>query len=428
MDDLNSMRPRVLLSAYACEPWKGSEPGVGWNVAHLMARDYEIWVITRSNNRPAIEEALSQTTHDSLHFVYYDLPAWARWWKRGHRGVQLYYYLWQIGIYFLARKLHRHTKFHLAHHVTFGKYWCPSLISLLPIPFIWGPVGGGESAPRKLWTSLGARGILLEILRELARFLFEIDPLVRVTAKRSRIILSKTLETSVHLKRLGAASVQIFGESAISDEELGRFSESRSQEVQYIKMISIGRVLPWKGFSLGIQAFATALQRCEELNGAEYWVVGDGPDRERLLGLSNKLGIASRVKFWGALPREKTIQMLLECDVLVHPSLHDSGGWVCLEAMAAGKPVICLDLGGPATQVTENAGFRVFPGSRTQVISDITNIMTQLAKNPALLRQKGISARSLIASEFLWDHKRDSLNTLYKKVLAANTALADSCS
>src|SRR2546430_4418443 len=42
-----------------------------------------------------------------------------------------------------------------------------------------------------------------------------------------------------------------------------------------------------------------------------------------------------------------------------HPSLHDSGGWVCLEAMAAGRPVICLDLGGPGYQVTEESGIKI---------------------------------------------------------------------
>ena len=142
---------KVLLSAYACEPGKGSEPGVGWNFALQMAKDHEVWVLTRANNRSAIELGLCQISSRKLHFIYYDLPRWARWWKRGSRGIQLYYYLWQIGIYFVARKLHAHIQFDLAHHVTFGKYWSPSLISLLPIPFVWGPVGGGESAPKAFW-------------------------------------------------------------------------------------------------------------------------------------------------------------------------------------------------------------------------------------------------------------------------------------
>lgn len=261
--------------------------------------------------------------------------------------------------------------------------------------------------------------MMLEMLRESARFLFEIDPLVRLTARRSRMTLAKTPETSIRLKRLGANRIEVFGESAISQGELDHFFQKHTQESKPIKFISVGRFLPWKGFSLGIQAFAMALQGPghKQLKDAEYWLVGDGPEFHRLQGLTNKLGIAPNVKFWGRLSREDTMRQLVECQVLVHPSLHDSGGWACLEGMAAGKPVICLDLGGPATQVTEKSGFKVIPGSPAQVIHDISAIMAQLAKDPILLKQKEESARSHIASEYLWDQKRDSLGTLYREIL-----------
>ena len=111
------------------------------------------------------------------------------------------------------------------------------------------------------------------------------------------------------------------------------------------------------------------------------------------------------------------MKKLVECQVLVHPSLHDSGGWVCLEAMAAGKPVICLDLGGPATQVTDKTGFKVFPGNPAQVIRDIGTAMAQLASDSNLRKQKEESARELIASEYLWDRKRDLLSLIYKQVI-----------
>jgi glycosyltransferase involved in cell wall biosynthesis len=414
------MRPRVLLSAYACEPGKGSEPGVGWNIAQQMAEEYEVWVLTRANNRSSIEMGLSKVCSGNLHFVYYDLPRWARWWKRGNRGIQLYYYLWQIGIYFVAQNLHTIVQFDLAHHVTFGKYWAPSLISLLPIPFVWGPVGGGESAPKAFWTSLGVRGLIVEIFRELARLMFENDPFVRLTVRRSCMTLAKSPETSVRLVRLGVKKVKVFGESAISSEELDWFAQKlrKEPELQSIKFISMGRFLPHKGFALGLQGFAMALHEAheKELIDAEYWLVGNGPEFRRLRNLSNNLGIAPYVKFWGRLSREDTMKKLVECHVLVHPSLHDSGGWVCLEAMAAGKPVICLDLGGPATQVTDKTGFKVFPGDPAQVIRDIGAAMARLASDRNLRKLMETSATDLIASEYLWDRKRDLLSLIYKQV------------
>ena len=79
---------RIVAFAYACEPESGSEPGAGWMWARMLARLGETWVITRENNRAAIDAALPTIAErDRLHFEYVDLPAWARFWKRGPRGV-----------------------------------------------------------------------------------------------------------------------------------------------------------------------------------------------------------------------------------------------------------------------------------------------------------------------------------------------------
>src|SRR5260370_27409176 len=88
---------RILAIAYGCEPGEGSDPGAGWIWSRMLARLGETWVITRSNNRSAIEEGLRNLSLDvSPRFVYVDLPEWARFWKRGQRGIRLYYLLWQI--------------------------------------------------------------------------------------------------------------------------------------------------------------------------------------------------------------------------------------------------------------------------------------------------------------------------------------------
>ena len=125
---------KILLSAYACEPGKGSEPGVGWHWAlELAGLGHETWVLTRANNRPPIEAALAGRPPPASNprFLYYDLPAWARWWKKGRRGIHLYYLLWQWGAYRLARKVHARARFHIVHHVTFVSMHQPSFMGNL---------------------------------------------------------------------------------------------------------------------------------------------------------------------------------------------------------------------------------------------------------------------------------------------------------
>lgn len=398
---------RVLMSAYSCEPGRGSEPGVGWNMAQEMSKYHDVWVLTRESNRRAIESAVRRQPTPPLRFVYFDFPAWIRWLKRGQLGVQAYYYAWQVGAYFLVRSLNRQVSFDLVHHVTFAKYWMPSFLALSFGPFIWGPVGGGESAPRSFWSGLGFGGRAYEALRELARWVGERDPFVQLTVRRSAVALAKTEQTANRLRKLGAREVRVIpgeGLRATEIEHLARFSSSHARPVRFISM---GNLLHLKGFHLGLRAFALA-----NLGDAEYWIAGEGPERKRLEGLAHRLTIARRVRFLGWLPREQALRRLADCDVLVHPGLHESGSWVCAEAMAAGRPVICLDLGGPGAQVTERVGFKIQAGTPQQAINDLAAAMRRLAGDAELRGVMGEAGRQHSRAA-CWERRGQTVNALY---------------
>ncbi len=404
---------KVLVSAYACRPGAGSEPGIGWEVARELVNYHKIWVITRENNRPAIEAELEKNPIPGLHLIYCDLPRWVQQLNRGQRAVQLHYYLWQIRAYFVVRKFHREIGFDLVHHVTYVKYWGPSFLALLPIPFIWGPVGGGEIAPKPFWQDFGWRGRAYEMLRDLARWLGELDPTVRLTAQRSTIAYATTEDTAKRLRRLGAKKVQVLSQLGLSKEESARLAQHALPSGAPVRLISIGRLLHWKGFHLGLRAFAQA-----SLPGdAEYWILGDGPERSRLQALAEELRIAQRVKFWGNLPRSETLHKLGECLMLIHPSLHESGGLVCLEAMAAGRPVVCLNLGGPALQVTEETGFKIPAHTPDQAVRELAAAMAHLAKDSELLRRMSQLGQKRVGEVFSWKAKGQLFAQLYAAVL-----------
>ena len=405
---------KVLLSAYACEPGKGSEPAVGWNIVREMAKLHEVWVITRANNRKAIESLGGNEFKKNLHFIYYDLPQWTRWWKRGGRGIQLYYYLWQIGIFSIAKNLHQKINFDLIHHTTFVKYWAPSFLAFLPVPFIWGPVGGGESTPKALWSGLSLRGKVYESVREFARWIGEHDPFVKQTAKRSAIALATTKETGERLRILGAGNVRFFSQIGLSNEEIADLPHCQFENKSPIKFISIGNLLHWKGFHLGLRAFAKA-----GLMNAEYYLVGDGPERKRLEKLVSKLKISDQVKFTGKISRHAVMKHLGDSQVLVHPSMHDSGGMVCVEAMAAERPVICLDCGGPALQISRDTGFAAPVFSSKQVIQDVATAMSKLVRNSSLRQSMGKNARQRVEDKFCWEKKANFISELYCEALAS---------
>ena len=393
---------RILLSAYACEPGKGSEPGVGWNWVCQIAKFHEVWLFTRENNRKSIEAALVSNPLPTVHFVYADLPRWVRFWKKGRRGVYVYYYLWQIAAYFTAKKLHQQVRFDVVHHITFVKYTMPSFMALLPVPFVWGPVGGGETTPSGFWWSFSLRGKLFEIFRMLARLTGELDPFVRLTARRSILALATTKETETRLRILGCSQVSVLSEAGLPLEELAWLGDLPRHEATPFRVISSGNLIHWKGTEFGLRAFARFHR---EFPNSEYWIVGDGPERKRLERLAAWLQVTNAVRLWGELPRSQLLQKLADCDVLMHPSLHDSGGWVCLEAMAAGRPVICLDLGGPALQVTETSGVKLRAESAGQVVRDLAGALERLVSDHALSFCLGLAGRDRVRGHFRWESK-----------------------
>jgi glycosyltransferase involved in cell wall biosynthesis len=404
------------MSAYMCEPDKGSEEAVGWNTAREASKHCEVWVLTRTRNRASIESEISRDPTPNIHFVYCDLPRWLSMWARGQvLEWHLYYYVWQIYIYFVARRLHRNTRFDIVHHVTFVKYWIPSFLVLLPAPLIWGPVGGGESAPKAFKKHFSMRGKLSEVMRDSGRWLGEHDPFVQLTARRSDVVKATTAETAARLLVLGSENVQICSQVGLGREEIKQLSSHRAQDNSPLRIVSVGRLLHLKGYHLGLQAFAKA-----NLPGTEYWIVGDGPERRRLHMLAEALGVEDRVRFWGYLPRIETLAKLVQCHILVHPSLHDSGGGACLEAMAAGLPVVCLNLGGPAVIATEETAFRVPAYGPEQAIRGIADALNRLVKDSALRLRMGEAAQERVRQGYSWEMKGQLWARLY-----INTASRD---
>ncbi len=410
---------KILLSAYSCEPGRGSEPGVGWNFAREIARYHEVWVLTRTEeSQKAIEAELVRNPVPNLHFVFFTTPIFGNFWKLGQSGaMQIHYYFWQITAYFVGRRLHQEIGFDVVQHVTFVKYSGPSFLSLLPIPFVWGPVGGGESAPKPFWQAFNWKNKVYEILRILVRSIGENDPFTLMTARRSAVVYSTTEDTAVRVKKMGCSHVKILSESGLSQPEIDLLAQVPQPDSSPVRLISMARLLHWKGIHLGLQAFAQA-----NLPNAEYWIVGDGAELQRLQNLAASLGIAHQVKFWGRLPRQQTLERLGECHVLVHPSLHDSGGWVCLEAMAAGRPVICLDLGGPAQQVTAETGFKIPAENVEQTLADMAAAMVKIAGDAELRVTMGQAGQRLVRQNYTWEAKGRLLSELYAQIVATQRA------
>jgi glycosyltransferase involved in cell wall biosynthesis len=408
-------RLKVLISAYACEPGKGSEPYVGWNTALQVARYHEVWLLTRANNCDAIEAECKNKTIDNVHSVYFDLPRWATFWKKGRRGIHVYYYLWQIGAYFLGRRLHSAVHFDVVHHLTLGIDWMPSFLPFLPVPCVWGPIVGAQSAGTAFRRTFPWSARAQECVRAWVRGLSRYNPLMRWTARRTRVALAAGEYVRGQLRSLGCRTVEVYPSVGLSSSEIQRLSVLQKQNHNgNVRFLYVGNLCAFRGISLALKAFAQIHLRSPEI---ELWIVGDGPERQRLMRESEELGVSDAVKFWGLVPRHELLVRLTECNVLVYLCLRGAISMACLEAMAAGLPVICLDLGGTGLQVTEHTGIKMPAISPQQVARDLTDAMWRLAEDRDLRRRMGEAARKRVEDEFSWDVKGARMCEIYRQAL-----------
>jgi len=409
---------KILLSAYACEPNKGSEPGVGWNWAlALVRRGHEVWVITRANNQSSIDQALASLGEpytSKLHFLYYDLPSWATWWKKGRRGVHLYYLLWQWGAYQLAKKVHKGHVFDLVHHSTFVSVRQPSFMGNLRIPFIFGPVAGGESIPKQMRKELSWQNKLKELARDLANKLVQFDPMMlRTFSQASRIYVTSFESLSLipnKYKHKTRVQLAIAIDETVTNEEV-----QHNQNNQIFRVLYIGHFIYLKGMHLGLAAFALFLNKYPN---AQLTMVGHGAEGDSWKDLANQLGINQAQLIWQSwLPQNELGTLYQSHDVFFFPSLRDSGGMVVLEAMANGLPVVCLKLGGPGVLVDSSCGEAIDVKGLSQqvVIMQLADALIRLADNPDLMRclRKGAKSRSAASS---WDANVEKIYAAFENL------------
>lgn len=395
-------RLRILVSAYGCEPEKGSEQGVGWHWVLEMSRFADLVVVTRANDSDAIEAALPEFVRGRVSFVYHDAPAWVRRLKRKDRGLYPYYLIWQWGAHRLAKEMCATSRFDYAMHLTFGSVWMPTFMHRLGIPFIWGPIGGAEAVPFPLIADLPWRARALQYLRHALVKTFAINPLYSGIARRSALILTRTLDTQRMFPVSQRSKIHVALETGISDAWLRLPRVAVGAHKNPVDVIYTGRLVALKNVASAIEATAKTVRMGADLR---LRIVGDGPLKSRLEKLARDEGIADRVTFVGHLPQRDVIAALQASAIYLFPSLKEGGVWSLMEAMALGLPAICVRTSGMAVIGDDASVAFVEPGSRAKMVDDLALQLYRLASSPELRESMGRQARLRVESHFRWESK-----------------------
>lgn len=404
-------RPRILVSAYGCEPDKGSEQGVGWNWVLQMSRFADLIVVTRTNNFEVAESGLPESARGHVSFVYHDAPAWMRKLKRKDRGLYPYYFAWQWGAYRLAKTICAKHRFDYAMHLTFGSVWMPTFMHRLGIPFIWGPVGGAEAVPFPLISQLPWKARLIQYLRHALVRTFAVNPLYTGITRTSALILARTLDTERIFPAARRHKVHVALETGISDEWLRLPPADVGAERQPVDVIYTGRLVALKNVASAIEATGKAVHMGSDIR---LKIVGDGPLKSKLQKLARDEGIEDRVTFSGQLAQKEVISALQASAIYLFPSLKEGGVWSLMEAMALGLPAICVRTSGMAVIGDDASVVFVEPRGRARIVDDMAMQLHRLAASPELRRSLGRQARSRMEREFSWESKGLLLHRLIR--------------
>jgi glycosyltransferase involved in cell wall biosynthesis len=140
-------------------------------------------------------------------------------------------------------------------------------------------------------------------------------------------------------------------------------------------------------------------------------VLGDGPERDRLLRFRDQVQIADRVHFLGH--REDIPRFLPHIDVLWSTSGFEGQSNAILEAMAWGRPVVATDIPGTRDLVVHGQTGFLFPvGDRTA----LARWTQQLLEDPALAAQVGDAARQRVAEQFSLKRMIQGFEKLYEQL------------
>ncbi len=396
-------RKRIFVSAYACEPGLGSEIGVGWHWVLEMSKYFDLWVLTRRSNMPNINAWLAENPDFSnINFIYYDLPKWARFWKKGLRGVRLYYILWQLCSNNIVKRTMIENNISIFHHLTYGNaLWNVSRYGSKQT-FIWGPVGGLETIPENFSRHYDTKCRIIEKFRRFAVACAKLNVGFYYRCKQADIILCKTEHTLKRIPQRFAAKAILFTDVAAdviahSDAAINMAADvtahsdiingsnppaahnaSSNSIDKAINFISVGRLDAWRGFDLVLEAFALARKQNNLLT---LTIVGDGNDKSRLLSIVDKLDISSSVSFTGNVPMSEYKSLMHTADVVVNASLKEGAVTVSFDAVSLGKPLICLDTTGYTRCFSEKYAVIIPILERNTVIDKIKDAMLTLANN-----------------------------------------------
>lgn len=406
---------KVLVSAYACSPNRGSEPGVGWGFITALAEKHDLWVLVeKSEFEESILEFLRKNPNKltSVHFIFIQRIRHLNFEKLYPPSYYWTYRKWHFDAYRAATELHKSVDFDLAHQLTMVGFREPGYLWRMGIPFVWGPVGGMGVFSWRFLLTVGTYGALYYLgynLFNLFQMRFARRPRLAARAAGAGL-LAATPENQVGAAHYWNCPSTLLSEVGLPPKN-NAVKPAPRQGSEPLRIVWTGLHIPRKALNLGLEAVGAVPELMWELH-----ILGEGPRTEDWKAQAEQLGIAGRCRFHGWLARDTALDIMASAHVMLITSLRDLTSTVTIEALAMGLPIVCLDHCGFAGVVDESCGVKVPVTRPSETIAGLASALRQLAVDDELRCHLAQGALRR-AQDFSWDKKAVVVERLYRQVL-----------
>ena len=409
-----SKKLKILVSAYACAPNKGSEPGMGWNFVLGLAKFHELHVIVEKRKwEKPINDFLENNPglNDSVTFYFINKKRNKPLRKIWPPSYYWFYNKWQKEAYKLACQLDLKENFDLIHQLNMVGYREPGYLWQINRPFVWGPIGGLENSPWRFLPSLGLKGFVFYTGRNILnlwqrRFLSRPK---KAAKRKMSTLISATPNTSKLIKSIWGKDSHVICEVGFKNTQKIEFNKRKDREP--LKIVWCGLHIPRKNLSLLLKSLANVNFKFE------LHILGDGELNTSWKTLAKELKLYDSCIWHGWVDKSVANEVYNNAHIFCITSISDLTSTVTLEALSYGLPIICLDHCGFSHVVNDSCGIKINVSSPKRATSDFSKALEQINVNENL-RQKLCEGALLRAKDFSWEIKINEVNKIYKDVLS----------
>ncbi len=401
----------ILAIAYACEPNRGSEPGVGWNWVKLIANqpDTTITVVTRANNKPVIDRYMGTNDDVKATFLYYDLPDRILKYKHGDRGIKLFFTLWQKGVIRHIKKNVSLEDYDLVWDFNFGSLNLPLYTYRLKKTYVVGPASTKKKMPKPYIRELKLVSRMKYLLQQVLKEHLFLNPTVWKALKKShRVILCNEMSREFLPKSRQENAEVVFHNGLVSED----YPEiSVEKHTDRLNLIYSGRLIDSKNLETGIKALKIVKDAGKEFTLDIY---GKGPLKGKLEKLATDLGLEKDIVFHQKVTQEELFRIYTEKDIYFFPSLLEISSTSVMEAMYCGLLPVCLEI-RCMDFIFDNSPIVKVPCISPEADAEaLAKVLLELT--PEDILHKRMESRKKAEESFLWETREESVGKLLERI------------